>query len=69
MEKPKLKKIEFEKWRAICDSMGGVSGVLASIANMSYMVDILAWVPCQRGRCRRCDSVGKVAGVLALVAY
>ena len=31
-EKLKQKKIKFEKWHAICARVGGVGGVLASIA-------------------------------------
>ena len=55
-EKQKQKKIEFDKWRAIRATVGGVCVVLA-------------WVTCKRGCCGWRASVDKVVGVLALVAY
>ena len=38
-------------------------------ANLSYVVDVLAWLTCQRGCRGWCTSVGKVAGVLAWLTW
>ena len=67
---------EFEKWRALCVSMGGVGVLLPLVvckrewcANLGYVVDMLAWVTWQPGWRGWCASVDKAVDVLAWVAY
>ena len=68
----KYMQVEFEKWRAICASVGGVGGVLAWVVQMTCLRGwrasvgdvggVLAWMACQRGWRGQRACVG---GVLA----
>ena len=71
---------EFEKWRAICVSVGVMGGWLQWVVCLrccrASVDDVSAWVTWRRARVMWqrcwpgwCASVGKVGGVVTWVAY
>ena len=58
--------MEFEKWRAICASVGDVDGVggvgdVDGVGGVGVKGSIFVWMACERGWRAR---VGGIAGVL-----